>query len=162
MKIRKEKRFKRCPRCGYKTYNSFKVCGKCELNFDKFKLATNTEAKEALKKGEKDRVIYTKQLPSDVNKWELFFLAIMLGWTGVHLWKVGKLTRAICHSIGLVLFAIYAVIYVYGGINVVLYNVGNICGAFWLVTFSLSVIDIFEIGLNRFKVPVSLPYKEDK
>lgn len=161
MKVKKEKRFKKCPRCGFKTYNSFVVCGKCELNFDKFKTATNIEAKEALRKGEKERVVYTTQFPSDVNKWELFFLSLFLGWTGVHLWKVGRLSRAICHSIGLALFAVYAIISLYD-VNNLLWNVGNIFGAFGAVTYILSVVDIFEIAFNRFKVPVSLPYKEEK
>jgi len=161
MKIKREKRFKKCPRCGFKTYSSFKVCGRCDLNFDKFKNATNAEGKDALRKGEKERVIYTRELPYDINKWELFFLSLTLGWTGAHLWKVGKLTRAICHSIGLILLAVYTIIYFYNTNNI-LWNIGNISGAFWLVTFSLSVIDIFEILLNRFKVPVSLPYKEEK
>lgn len=161
MKIKKEKRFKRCPRCGFKTYNSFKVCGKCDLNFEKFELATNFEGKDALRKGEKERVVYTKSLPRDVSKWELFFLALFLGWTGAHLWKVGRLNRAICHSMGIVLFAIYAIISMFE-VNNFLWNVGNICGAFWAVTFALSIIDIIEIGFNKFKVPVSLPYKEEK
>lgn len=162
MKIKREKRFKRCPRCGFKTYNTFDVCGKCGLNYKKFDMATNYEGKDALKKGEKDRVIFTSKLPCDVNKWELLVLTIMLGWAGVHLWKVGRINRAICHLIGLVGFAIYAVIYIYEITNIFLWNLGNIMGAFWLVTFAFAIIDIIEIALNRFKVPVSLPYKEEK
>lgn len=159
MKIKKDTRFKRCPRCNFKTFNNAKVCGKCELNFDKFALATNEEGKDALRKGEKDRVIYTKKLPKDVNKWQLFFLALFAGWTGAHLWKVGRINRAIVHSIGLVLCAIYIVIFNFD-VNNILWNIGNIFGAFWLITFALSTVDIFEIAFNSFKVPVSLPYKE--
>lgn len=160
MKILKEKRFKRCPRCKLKTFNSAKVCGKCELNFDKFNKATNFEGKEALKKGEKERVVFTHSLPIDINKWELFFIALIFGWAGAHLWKVGRFARAICHSIGLVLGGVYLIISLYN-VNNVLWNIGNICGAFWIITLALTIFDLFEIMFNKFKVPVSLPYKED-
>ena len=161
MKIKKEKKFKRCPRCGAKTFSAAKVCGKCELNFDKFNLASNEEGKKALRQGEKERVVWTKQLPSDLNKWELFFMSLVLGWSGAHLWKSGKFTRGICHTIGLVLGAIYVIIFNFN-VNNLIWNMGNIFGVFWIVTFCMSVFDIFEIAFNVYKVPVSLPYKEDK
>lgn len=158
MKI-KDSRFKRCPRCNFKTFKNAKVCGKCELNFDKFGFATNEEGKNALRKGEKERVVYTKHFPSDLSKWQLFFISLFLGWTGAHLWKVGRFTRAICHSIGLVLGGVYVILYNFD-VNNLLWNIGNIFGAFWFITFALTIIDVFEIGFNKFKVPVSLPYKE--
>ena len=159
MKIKNETRFTRCPRCNFKTFNRANVCGRCELNFEKFKLATNEEGIDALRKGEKERVVYTKNLPSDVHKWKLFFLALFLGWTGAHLWKVGRFTRAISHSIGLLFGAAYIILFNFE-VNNILWNIGNIMGAFWLVTSIYSIGDIFEIAFNKFKVPVSLPYKE--
>ena len=161
MKIKKEKNFKRCPRCGLKTFKTAKVCGKCELSFDKFGLATNAEGKKALRLGEKSRVVWTKQLPIDVKKWELFFWCFLFGWAGVHLWKVGKFSRAIAHSLGLLFMGVYVVISTMNVGNLV-WNITNLLGAFWVVTFCLAVMDIFEILFNVFKVPVSLPYKEDK
>jgi len=92
----------------------------------------------------------------------LFFLSLFLGWTGAHLFHVGKLNRAFCHIVGLVLGAVYIVLFNIESINNFWYNFGNIAGAFWFITWALSLIDIFEIAFNKFKVPVSLPYEERK
>lgn len=162
MKIKKEKRFKHCPRCGLKTFNNAKVCGRCDLSFEKFDNATNYEAKQALRKGEKYRVLNTTKLPQDVNKWELFFISLFLGWAGIHLWKVGKINRAITHSMGLIFACFYIISYTFDVTNIFIYNLGNILGAFWAVTFVMSSLDIFAILFNSFKVPVSLPEKEEK
>ena len=161
MKIGKKREFKKCPRCGNKVFKTFENCGNCGLNFNKLAKATNYEGKQEVYKNEKERVVWTNQLPSDLNKWNLFFMALFLGWAGVHLFQVGKLGRAISHVFGLVLGGAYIILLNVGELNVFWYNFGNIAGAFWLVTFVLSVIDIFEIAFNKFKVPVSLPYKEN-
>lgn len=158
MKIKSD--YKRCPRCKFKTFKQMSNCGNCGLNFDKFAMATNKEGIDAVRKGEKERVVWTNKLPSDVNKWSLFFLTLFLGWTGAHLWKVGKFARAISHSIGLVLCGLYIILMQFE-MNNFTYNLSNIAGTFWLVTFALAIIDIFEIAFNWFKVPVSLPYKEN-
>ena len=160
MKTKKERQYKRCPRCGNKVFSAFNRCGKCELNFEKLEKATNHEGKQALYKNEKERVVWTNSLPKDLNKWKLFFTALFLGWTGAHLIQVGKLTRAVCHIIGFVLGAVYLIIFSIGNVNNFWYNFGNISGVFWLITYALSLIDIFDIAFNRFKVPVSLPYEE--
>ena len=161
MKKVKIKKHKRCPRCNLKTFFDAKSCNRCELNFDKFMTATNEEGKNALKKGEKERVIYTTKLPVDISKWKLFFLALFFGWTGAHLWKVGRFSRAITHSIGLILGLTYYVMYTFG-VGDILLGIGNVFGVFWAITFSIAAVDIIEIAFNIFKVPVSLPYKEEK
>lgn len=155
----KEKKYKRCPRCNMKMFAQMENCGNCGLNFKKFEQATNYEGKLALRKNEKERVVWTKKLPSDVNKWQLFFLTLFCFWTGAHLFKVGKLNRAICHIVGIVLGAVYIIMWQFP-LNSFTYNLGNIFGAFWVVTLALAFLDIFEILFGWFKVPVSLPYKE--
>ena len=50
---------KRCPRCNYKTAKTAAICPQCQLNYTKFACATNAEAKEAFKSGEKSRVLYS-------------------------------------------------------------------------------------------------------
>lgn len=154
-------RYKRCPRCNYKTFKEMENCGRCGLNYKKFSQATNKEGILALRKGERERVVWTKTLPNDVNKWKLFFLTLFFFWTGAHLYKVGKFGRAVTHSVGLVLGGIYIIFQQFKQ-NVFTYNIGNIFGVFWIVTLALAFIDIFEIAFGWFKVPVSLPYKENR
>ncbi|MBQ2120131.1 MAG: hypothetical protein II197_04125, partial [Peptococcaceae bacterium] len=62
------KDFKRCPRCNTKTPINLNRCGGCGLNYEKFNSATNAEAKSAFRMGEKSRVLYSKNVPSDINK----------------------------------------------------------------------------------------------
>lgn len=152
-------KYKKCPRCGFKTFKEMENCGRCGLNYKKFATATNKEGISALKKGERDRVVWTKKLPSDINKWHLFFYTLFLFWTGAHLYKVGKFGRAIVHSVGLILGAIYIIILQFPE-NAYTYNIGNVFGVFWVVTLSLAFIDVIEIAFGGFKVPVSLPYND--
>ena len=157
----KNNQFKRCPRCNLKTFKTAIRCGNCELNFEKFAKATNEEAKLALKKKERERILMSKTLPNDVNKWQLFILTLFLGWAGVHLWKVCKLNRAITHTIGLILGAIYFIIGILKIDSNFWYNFGNIAGVFWLLTFVMVFIDLINILFNTFAVPVSLPYDKN-
>ena len=152
-------KYKKCPRCGFKTFKDMQNCGSCGLNYKKLELATNKEGIKALTNGEKDRVVWTKTLPIDINKWRLFFFTLFLFWTGAHLYKVGRFGRAIAHSVGLVLGAIYIIILQFPE-NAYTYNIGNFFGVFWVITLSLAFLDIFEIAFGWFKVPVSLPYKD--
>lgn len=154
---KKTPNFKRCPRCGFKTFYSARVCGQCELNYDKVKSATNTEGKIALRAHEKERVIWIKELPNDVNKWRLFFLALFLGWTGAYLWKVGNYLRARLHFLGLLFWGIYFISLTFT-MNLFWFNVTSFMGAFWLITQIFAVADVIKIAFNQFKVPVSLPY----
>lgn len=159
MKI--ERQFKRCPRCGFKTVRQAKVCGYCELNYEKFALATNEEGKKAVKLGERDRVVWSRKLPKDVSKKRLLLSSILFGWTGYYLFKIGKLGRAIYHFIGLLCFGACAIISLFD-MNVFTENLFSILGIIWVISLALVIIDIVDIIFNRFKVPVSLPYKEEK
>ena len=152
--------YKRCPRCSYKTFKTSSSCEQCGLNFSKFNQATNQEGVNALKRKEKERVVFTKQLPADVNKWELFLNALILGWFGVHLVKYGRFGRAFAHYLGLFLLVVYYITY-FNVVNNFWFNVGRISGAFGLIVLIMVIIDIFEILFDQFKVPVSLPYKND-
>lgn len=161
---KREKKFKRCPRCNFKTFNSAKVCGNCGLNYEKFSLATNEEGKNALKKGERERIIWTGKLPSDLSKKKLFWISLLFGWTGVHLFKVGKLSRAIFHIIGLMCFGGCVIISLFEETKIT-FNLFNIMGVVWIFSMALVIADIIDILFGRFKVPVSLPYttkKEEK
>ena len=90
---------KRCPRCGYKVDKNIAVCPQCQLKYAKFESATNAEAKDALKAGEKSRVLYRKGCPSDVNRWQLAGIALCLGFMGAHHYYVGRNKKGIFYTI---------------------------------------------------------------
>jgi len=153
------KEFKRCPRCNFKTPSSMATCGNCGLNFNKFNNATNKEAKSAFRMGEKERVLYTKQVPSDVKKWKVLLMSIFGGWFGLHYFNLGRLWRGLLQIVGFVLAFVYTHFAVSQNIRTgYLGALILVCGFIWAASVIIWISDIFAIIFNRFKYPVSLPY----
>lgn len=148
---------KRCPRCNTKMPIAYKICPSCQLNFDKFELATNLEAKEAIRQGETDRVLMRKSRPIDVKFWKLFLVALFTGFMGGHLYYVGRKKQGIFYTI-------FFVIGVTNGLITSLTNTvmkGGIWEIFtllvltWGAVIAMWIIDLAKICLNKFKIPVS-------
>lgn len=157
--MKKQKTFKRCPRCNFKTVYQARVCGYCGLNYEKFELATNEEGKNAIKAGERERIVWSKKLPGDVSKTKLLLSSIFFGWTGYYLFKVGKLGRAIYHMLGLICFGGCVALSLFNE-TMMTHNLYFVMGCIWVISFVLVLTDIVDIIFNRFKVPVSLPYNK--
>ena len=135
------------------------VCPQCKLNFQKFHSATNSEAKIALKQGEKDRVIYRTGMPSDVNKLKLLLLATFLGFTGAHHYYVGRKNMGFFYSIFFGVGIIYTILTI--ALN---FDWTSEIGQFfyllvmaWGVVIMLWIVDIAKVSFSRYKIPVSLP-----
>ncbi len=151
---------KHCPRCDMKMPKEVMVCPKCRLNFVKFDQATNQEAKAALKLGEKERVLYRKGCSKDIKRWKLLLITIFLGLFGGHNYYVGKTRRGV----------FFTIFFIIGLINIIITDVlnlrpsGDLWEVFtflvliWGVVIFMWVIDIVKVALNRFKIPVSLPW----
>lgn len=157
------KDFKRCPRCNYKTPTNMGRCGNCGLNYIKFEDATVTEAKSAFRMGEKERVLHTKKIPSDINKWKMLLLCLLGGWFGLHYFTLGKKWRGLFQIFGLLMMMIYAIFAgKYGIRSGYLGNLILVCGILWASTVIVWWSNCLAILFNRFKYPVSLPYSESK
>ncbi len=153
---------KKCPRCLYKMPSSNMTCPGCGLSFARLEQATNAEAKNALRLGENERVVYTTVWPADIRKWRLFFLALFFGWLGVHQFKVGKAWTGVWY---LVVNLIGIALSVIDGVNKLLAKEAfmvfwYIAMLAWAITVIVIVTDVVKIAFNRFAVPVALPYKE--
>ncbi len=156
------KEFKRCPRCNFKMANSLTKCGRCGLNYDKFNLATNAEARSAFRMGEKERVLHTRHIPSDVNKTKMFFISILGGWFGLHYFSLGKVWRGLLQIVGTIFAFVYSYFAMTKGIRTgYLGALILLCGIVWASTFIIWWADTIAILFNRFKYPVSLPYKDE-
>lgn len=150
-------RNKRCPRCDEKMPVEVVVCPGCQLNFQKFDSATNAEAKQAIKQGEKERVLMRKGCPSDVNKIKLLLITIFLGFTGAHYYYVGR------YKMG----AFFSIFFFVGIINAILtslletapkgdlYQIFTLLVLTWGAVLVLWIIDMAKVCFNHFKVPVS-------
>lgn len=90
---KREKPFKKCPRCGERCLSTQNVCPECDLSFSRLKYASNKAAKKRLKKFDSDYIIYTNQYPSDVKFWKIVLLSVFLGMTGAHYYYVGKYVK---------------------------------------------------------------------
>ena len=149
-------RNKRCPRCNEKMPVEIVVCPNCQLNFQKFDMATNKEAKDAIREGEKERVLMRKGRPNDVGFVKLLLLTIFLGFTGAHYYYVGR------YKMG----AFFTIFFIVGIVNSILstllssaptgelYQIFTLLVLVWGAVIVLWIIDIAKVCLNKFKIPV--------
>ena len=157
---KKIKEFKRCPRCDTKTVIYQDVCPACGLIYSRLSKASNKEAKKALRKGEKHKVICDKVLPKDVNKWKLFFMALFLGMFGGHYYYVGK------NKTGTVFIVSTALLFIGTAIA---QNDASVWVDYyfwmWMLILPASAclialaVDLVRILTNGFRVPIAI--KED-
>ncbi len=149
-----------CPRCGIKMPEIMTECPECELDFSRFEMATNKDAKRKIKRHDKNYIIKTNKLPSDVKYIRLFLITIFLGWAGGHCFYVGRYLRGAMFALNM-LFALICVIF-----NQQILQLAN--GA-WMEIFGIIIgfvllvwiYDIWAVGLKRFKVPVAIDLKDE-
>ncbi len=134
------------------------ICPTCQLNYQKFDMATNYEAKIAKREGDNERVLLRRGYPSDVKKWKVLLFAIFLGYTGAHYYYVGRNGKGV----------FYTIFFFVGIVNAILTSwkislasdLGQIfyfLVLIWGLVIFMWIIDIVHICFNRFKIPVSLP-----
>ena len=158
----REKLYKRCPRCNRKMHIYADRCDTCSLVFDRLKNVTNRAGKVALRNNEKNKVIYVKEPPKDINKWKLLAITFFLGIFGVHFFKVGRNKIGIFMCVSLFLFLFYGIGTFYGLIPSELLDdkfIGLILYLFMLPEAICSVIwlsSVVQVAFNSFKYPVSI------
>ncbi len=96
---RKARKYKKCPRCGNKCLINQERCEECDLLFSRLSYASNKSAKKKLIHFDSDYVIYTSDLPSDVNYWKLLAYTILLGIFGGHYYYTGKYIKGILNTL---------------------------------------------------------------
>lgn len=147
---------KRCPRCETKLNAELNICPNCSLNFDKFEQATNKQAKQAIKANEKHRVLMRRGCPVDVNRWKLLLITIFFGLTGAHHYYVGRYKMGVFYSIFCIVGIINAILTsVYkGSTQSDLWQLFFVLVLIWGYVIFMWIIDISNVALNRFKIPV--------
>lgn len=152
------KSFKRCPRCNNKTPIHMPKCGVCSLNFERFNSATNAEAKSAFRMGEPERVLYTTQPPSDINKINVLLKCIFGGWFGLHHFAVGRYKLGGFYLVAFAMCVTYLTLALTTTLSGLIFDIAFVCGVVWAISFILWLADIVKILCNWYKYPVSLPY----
>ena len=150
-------RNKKCPRCAMKVPVETLICPDCRLNYKKFNEATNKEAKQALKEGEKDNVLMRKGCPPDVNKIKLLLMVILLGFAGGHHYYVGRYKMGLVYSCFFLIGLTNAFLnmMVEGITSSMIYQVFTLFVLGWGVVLFMWIFDVVNIIFNKFKIPVS-------
>lgn len=146
---KKENPYKRCPRCGNKCLKIQEKCPECDLIFSRLQLATNKAAKKKLAHFDRDYVIFTKNLPSDVQWWKLLLYTIFLGWFGGHYYYVGKYIKGLFMSLGFVYLVVGTIFnaQIVAANATLLYLPIAIYALAWMVSFCY-------VASKKFKVPI--------
>ena len=158
MKMKIGKLTKRCPRCNTKVPVAILTCPDCQLKYDKFEQATNKEAKQAIKQGNKDQVLMRTNRPSDVKFWKLFFMSLLFGFVGGHHYYVGRYKTGFFYTIFCIIGVTNAVLVTTMGavFSGDLWEVFTFLVLIWGAVLALWIIDLAKICLNKFKIPVSI------
>lgn len=156
------KGFKKCPRCGKKHLIDTDRCDECGLIFERLKKTSNTAAKEAIKNKEHNKVVYTSDLPRDVNKVKLLLTSIFLGFLGIQYAKVGRYKMFVFILVSFFLLFVYTLLTFMPSIPQEIFSDKYIGLLLLFMTFPAGfafiiwMVSIFQIVFNKFKVPVSI------
>ncbi|MBR5226737.1 MAG: TM2 domain-containing protein [Clostridia bacterium] len=149
----KEKLFKKCPRCGEKTFINARACDGCKLVFARMEFASNKQAKRELKAGNKEAVIKTNQYPKDYNRWKTLIICFVGGLFGAHNIYLGRYFKGF--------FSLCAMLVLCGLILAVPSSTLAVLFAKWMfIPYGILAImwlsDIMLIALGKYKIPVAL------
>ncbi len=108
--MKHNKIFKRCPRCDNKCLLNATKCEECGLIFSRLEFATNTAAKNMIKKGDRSYLLYTSTLPKDLSYTKLLIYTLLFGLFGAHYYYTGKYIKGILMS-AMMAYAIVCVIF---------------------------------------------------
>ncbi|MGI5841741.1 MAG: TM2 domain-containing protein [Christensenellales bacterium] len=158
-KYRKDKL--KCPRCETVCLQGQKKCDECGLVFARLSEANNTEAKKQFFSKDKS-IVMVKDLPKDVNKIKLAFLAGLLGPFGAHNFYVGRYYKAIFSAFFSGIVALYIIISTFISSSpavVAFFSNPLIVVPTGILTY-LWLSDFVMILFDRYKVPVALRREE--
>lgn len=148
----------RCPICGCKV--KYGICPYCKVTDDQIKGASNKKAKECLKKGEKDKVVLSSTMPSDLNRTRVLLFAILLGLWGGHSYYIGRVKRGLFSSITFIVSFMSFVVYrtwleTSKAMAIIMY----LCVFVEVIALCMWIGDIIKTLCKTLPVPVVLPEK---
>ncbi len=155
MKFKREKSTFECPRCGLKCLKGIDSCPECKFVFSRLEIATNKDAKRKIMRHDKDFIVYTNKLPSDVSFIKLLLFTMFLGLFGGHCFYVGRYWRGgllLLNSVVLVCCAVFNEFLFKIDDGRFIAMIATICGLIMLVW----AYDLVTVAMKKFKVPVAI------
>lgn len=129
-------------------------CEECGLIFSRLEFATNKAAKNKIKKGDRDYILYTSNLPKDLSHTKLLIYTLFLGLFGAQYYYTGKYIKGILMS-AMMAYAIVCVIF-----NAYLVNYLSILYVPIGVGVLAWIVSCVYVICKKFKVPVSIEVAE--
>lgn len=149
-----------CPRCGLKMDQGTPSCEDCGLIFERLSIATNRDAKRKIKRGERDYIIRTTTLPSDVKYWKLLLLVIFTGIMGGHHFRVGRYLKG---SIYLAIFILTMLCVIFNSYIMAHFPQWmELVGALLIGPLAIAwIVDIVLVATKRYKVPIAIDLESE-
>lgn len=155
MRLKRAKSTIECPRCGLRSLIGVESCPDCGLVFSRMEIATNKDAKKKILRHDKDFILYTSTLPSDIKFVKLLLMTIFLGLFGGHCFYVGRYWRGgllLLNSIALICYSIF-------NAPLVAIDEGRLIAALATISGLIMFVWIWDLVLvcmKKFKVPVAI------
>lgn len=147
---------KHCPKCYGKIQKESGRCTKCGFSIYDLKNATNKSAKEQIRSGNGDLVLYSTELPNDISKKKLLYYCGFLGIFGAHYFYCGRNFRGMTNLV-ISIFAIIILIFSFFSFTSSLFQIFEyLFGVAFAVILILTSMDFTNIIFKKFKVPVYL------
>lgn len=155
----------KCPVCGCKMKSG--ICPYCNITEAQVLASSNQEGKKAIKEHNRRYVHYTTVLPSDVSRKKLFWLSLLLGWTGAQNFYVGKQGKAWFSAIVSTLVIVFSILFTISSLNHwvitnILYMIIELLVIPTIVMLFIWLVDIINVITKNFKVPILIQGKENK
>ena len=151
----------KCPRCGEKCLTTQPICPDCVLVFSRLDECTNKAASIRLRHGEKHNVLMVKKVPSDKKFWKLLLYSSLLGLFGAHYFYVYRWKMGVY-----MLFSFFVAMFFGSFFNNVFItwpqSVQFIIISYVAIFALIWLYSVVQVILRKFKIPVSMPYKEFK
>ena len=154
-RFKRESKFHICPRCGLKSLTTSESCPECGLVFSRLEIATNKDAKKKIARHDKDFIIWTNKLPSDISRLKLLLLTIFTGVFGGHCFYVGRYWRGgllLLNFVALVMFVVF-------NAQLIAFDEGKLLASLTTISGLIALVWVFDVVwviLKRFKVPIAI------
>ena len=152
---------RKCPRCGEKCLQTQPVCTDCGLVFARLDDCTNKDAVKRLKNGEKQNILMMKKVPKDKKWWKLLLYSTLGGLFGAHYFYVYRWKMGV-YMLASLLFTFLVGVY-FNAYFLEWHEFLRSCVIAYVGIYAFVwLYGVAQILFFRFKIPVSLPYKEFK
>ncbi len=145
----------KCPRCGGKALVNQYKCPDCGLVFAKLEMATNKEAAKRYKAKERDAIVFTKKVPSDLKRWKLILFGTLFSIVGGHYFYTRRWWWGLVYLLGFLFTCAvtFCATYYYASLKTFVDVSSFFVGVYGLCW----IYELVRVCLGRFKIPVSLP-----